>query len=430
MTDNGNEQRPVRKLTVDNFSVIKHAELEFGKITVLIGPQASGKSLLCKLAHFLGREAPDLGIERVAGRYLYEEFVDSVEKEFSKWFPPMGWGSGNWSISFTTNDYSIAVSPSLASDSLPKASMTFGDAFKEAYVDRLIKTAGEQEKIGFVPPLEALRSLAALSLRRLQGRGVWDAATYIPLERSFFVDTQKGYRALGTDPDPISARFAVVFANSLSPGFPKPRMPRFLNGDLIQGPDGPSVAFEDGRILPLNFLSSGSKETLPILSVLDFYEYQRRHSGGGLATEELYGERLYFFDDFTIEEPEASVFPSTQYDLVREFAALANEVGFKPHFAITTHSPYTLSSFNNLIYAGQLASQKPELKDEIARMVPERFWIENGSFRAYCIHDGELKSILSESGLIDGEYLDSVSDTIGNQFDSLLRLEYDHTEAS
>jgi hypothetical protein len=63
-------------------------------------------------------------------------------------------------------------------------------------------------------------------------------------------------------------------------------------------------------------------------------------------------------------------------------------------------------------------------------MVPERYWIEDGSFRAYCIHDGVLKSILSESGLIDGEYLDSVSDTIGNEFDSLLRLEYDHTEAS
>jgi predicted ATPase len=46
------QQRPVRKLTVNNFSVIKHAELEFGKITVLIGPQASGKSLLCKLAYF------------------------------------------------------------------------------------------------------------------------------------------------------------------------------------------------------------------------------------------------------------------------------------------------------------------------------------------------------------------------------------------
>jgi hypothetical protein len=131
-----------------------------------------------------------------------------------------------------------------------------------------------------------------------------------------------------------------------------------------------------------------------------------------------------------IEEPELSIFPSTQYGLMRLFAWLSGERRLEFPFAITTHSPYTLSSFNNLIYAGQLASERPELKDEIARMVPERYWIENGSFRAYCIHDGLLKPILSESGLIDGEYLDSVSETIGNEFDSLLRLEYDHTEAS
>src|ERR1700691_1363583 len=103
MTNNGNKTRSVRTLTVKDFSVIKEAKLEFGKITVLIGPQSSGKSLLCKLAYFLGREVPDLGIERVASRYLYEEFVDSVQKEFSKWFPPMGWGNSNWSISFTIN---------------------------------------------------------------------------------------------------------------------------------------------------------------------------------------------------------------------------------------------------------------------------------------------------------------------------------------
>ena len=38
--------------------------------------------------------------------------------------------------------------------------------------------------------------------------------------------------------------------------------------------------------------------------------------------------------------------------------------------------------------------------------------------------------ILSDSGLIDGDYLDSVSETIGNEFDELLRLEYGKKKAS
>jgi hypothetical protein len=80
-----------------------------------------------------------------------------------------------------------------------------------------------------------------------------------------------------------------------------------------------------------------------------------------------------------------------------------------------------------LIFAGQLG-QDERLKKKIK--IDERYWIEPGSFRAYCIEDGVLKPILSKSGLINAEYLDSVSETIGKEFDSLLALEYESTKAS
>ncbi len=99
-------------------------------------------------------------------------------------------------------------------------------------------------------------------------------------------------------------------------------------------------------------------------------------------------------------------------------------------YAITTHSPYILTSFNNLIEAGQAARNNPELHDEVAKIVPEQYWIKEGNFKAYAIEDGKLKSILNESGFIEGNYLDQISETIGNEFDKLLRLEYDHMEAS
>src|SRR5580692_4147153 len=87
MPDNGNKARPVRTLTVKNFSVIKEAELEFGKITVLIGPQSSGKSLLCKLAYFLGKEFIDIAVGSVfAGRSLHE-FRKEISEIFADRFP-------------------------------------------------------------------------------------------------------------------------------------------------------------------------------------------------------------------------------------------------------------------------------------------------------------------------------------------------------
>jgi hypothetical protein len=111
--------------------------------------------------------------------------------------------------------------------------------------------------------------------------------------------------------------------------------------------------------------------------------------------------------------------------LVKEFAKLANGENFKPHFTITTHSPYVLSAFNNLIEANQVALAKPELKNEVAKLVPEQYWVKSSDFKAYCIHDGNLESIMdTETGLISANYLDSVSEIIGVEFDELLRLGY------
>ncbi len=420
----------MRKLTVKNFSVIKEAELEFGKITVLIGPQASGKSLLCKLAHFLGREVIEIATARVARLYDYSEFETFAKSEFERWFPRGGWGTGDWSIHFSAGGYEAMIAEPLASGSDSAASITFADAFKEEYNRRLEVAVQEQQSKGFVPPLDVLRSLAATRFTALAERGIWDGAIYIPSERSYFVDTQRGYRTLGAEAEPISAYFAVVYADSMNREIPKPRIPRFLKGDLVYMPDGPSIAFYDERLLPLSNLSSGSKEILPILSVLDMYERRRRQSGWNLPKEELYGDRLYFFDDFTIEEPEAGVFPQTQYELIKEFAALSNETEFHPYFTITTHSPYILTSFNNLIEAGQAARNNPKLHDEVAKIVPEQYWIKEGDFKAYAIEDGVLKPILNESGFVEANYLDQVSEVIGDEFDKLLRLEYENTKAS
>jgi len=415
----------MRKLTVKNFSVIKEAELDFGKITVLIGPQSSGKSLLCKLAYFLDREVIGIAIDRAVNRFEFSDFVAAVQKEFSRWFPQGGWGSENWSITFSSDKYDVTVSAPSASEPTTESTVVFANEFKLAYIKRLEETAETQQKQGFLLA-PALRSIAATKFMELAGRGVWDNATYIPLERSYFVDTKKGYRVLGTETDPISANFAVVFADSLNPRSPNPRVSKYMKGDLVSRQEGWSLAFHDGRFLPLSHLSSGSKETLPILAVLDYYEHQRRQSGN-LPTQELYGHKLYSFDDFTIEEPEASVFPQTQYELVREFYTLANEVDFQPHFTITTHSPYILTAFNDLIKAGYIAAERPDRASEIEKVIPRQNWIKPGDFAAYAFDgkDGILRSILDdESKMINGDILDDISSNIADEFGQLLEIQY------
>ena len=426
----------MRKLTVKNFSVIKDAELEFGKITVLIGPQASGKSLLCKLAYFLGRKVIDIAIDRVVNRFEYGflDFEIAVQQEFVKWFPRGGWGSDNWSIIFSAEDYEVTISAPSTPEPNADAAVIFNESFKSAYQNRIDKTIQHQQSGGFlIAP--AFQSMAATEFFRTSGRGVFDRSIYIPVERSYSVDSIKGFNVARDEPDPIFSAFNPLFLFSLKTASKGQRIPRYLKGTLRQEQNGWMFDFQDERFLPLSHLSSGSKETLPILSVLDYFEDERRRSGNlqseilrNLQSEILHGDRLYFFDDFTIEEPEASVFPQTQYELVREFSALENEVDFQFHFTITTHSPYILSSFNNLIKASQVARANPAKASEIdEKIIPKRYWTEESDFKAYAIdgNTGTLNSIMDrETGLIDGDYLDNVSSDIAEEFGQLLEIQY------
>lgn len=410
MTENGNPTRPVRTLTVKNFSVIKEATLEFGKITVLIGPQASGKSLLCQLAYFLGREVIGIAITCIQNKLSYSEFEEQIKRHFEKWFPSTGWGQNGWSVTFVSDRYSARLS---ASDSGSALALTLAPELRKSYEVDL----GSPDEVG----IDIRSTVRSTLLRGLSGKGPWDAFTYIPAERTYFVDTNKGYRSLVSDPDPIVQAFAVFYEDSRVATVPKARIRRHLKGEVRRGEDGWQFAFDDGRVLPLSQLSSGAKELLPLLTVLEAYEQLRP-----TFLSEAHS-RFLRFDDFFIEEPESHIFPDMQRELVRYFTELTNADRLKPHFTITTHSPYILSAFNNLIFAGQLGQDKG-LKKKIK--IDERYWIEPGSFRAYSIHDGKLESILSDTGLINGEYLDGVSESIGNEFDELLRLEYGKKQAS
>lgn len=441
MTDSTSEKRPVRKLTVKNFSVIKEAELEFGKITVLIGPEASGKSLLCKLAFFLGREVVELAARSIINGLSLDAVRRVLTTQIVQRFSSHSGLGGRSTITFVSGDYSVG----LEWDDLrgnEEISIEFSGEFEKLYHQLATSRAGR-----VLPDITSQQELQTdiwISLSRLLGDGDMFDSVFIPTDRSLFTDANKGF-ALVQSPgiDPLISRFGseIVWGGMWKVGSVTAgddaltelnrELVRIARGTVRVNGNEPVFMATDGREIPLTILSSGTQELLPLLNVLERLATQQEHrqvlfQSDSPRVKSAVGIKVMVY----LEEPEANIFPSTQSGLVRLFAWLSNRPYWDFSWAITTHSPYILSSFNNLIYPGQLAKEKPELKDEIAKLVPEHFWIEDGSLRAYCIHDGVLKSILSESGLIDGEYLDSVSDTIGNEFDSLLRLEYDHTEAS
>ena len=125
-----------------------------------------------------------------------------------------------------------------------------------------------------------------------------------------------------------------------------------------------------------------------------------------------------------IEEPEAHLFPSAQRNMVELIACVFNSDPEKLQFFITTHSPYVLTAINNLIQAGMLYEESSQdVLPKLEEIVPRYKALITSDLSAYVLENGKAENMLDkETGLIDANLIDGVSDELAIEFDELLDL--------
>lgn len=124
-----------------------------------------------------------------------------------------------------------------------------------------------------------------------------------------------------------------------------------------------------------------------------------------------------------LEEPEENIFPKTQYQLVKWLVRQMN-VSEGNTLSMTTHSPYILSSLNNLIQASE-AIGKDYRNAEIIKqdILGDNEVIEYEKISVYSMKDGHARSIMDdELRLISQSALDAASDDISEDFSKLIDL--------
>ena len=133
-------------------------------------------------------------------------------------------------------------------------------------------------------------------------------------------------------------------------------------------------------------------------------------------------EKQSFMDIF-IEEPEANLFPEKQKRIAYYLASL-QKMRNKPELILSTHSPYILTSVNNLLYASELVKQDQSLKEKLTEIIDDKFLLDAENCSAYLIEGGVAKSIIDkETNLINADELDSVSGNIMQDFERLMELQ-------
>lgn len=413
------------RLTVRNFSCIRYAELEPADLTLIIGPQASGKSLLCRLFYFCCDILDSISGEILSGKE-FEEFQLGIGRRFVEWFPISACGNGDFSIDFQADQYHVKIDRKSSRDEEEYVSVMLSHFVKIHYMDMLDFFSGEGHKseVGVGKGVSD-RVKAVLALKIFAEKIISDALederyitsqVFIPAGRAFFASMRKAATAFESSEsaDPVIATFGHFFAfwrdGSINTKLPRNKEStaaalKLFGGEIRRSKDVGQLETVDGRIIPFALLSSGHQELLPLWAMLEY--------AAAMETGLFY-----------IEEPEAHLFPSAQSVLTAYIASLVTEKAGAKRIVITTHSPYLLAKVNNLLLAGSLAERLGKSKTaRLSRIIPRESWLRPGSARAYAMIDGTLTSIMDDSGLIDAAYLDQVSNDISGEFSDLLDLE-------
>jgi len=119
--------------------------------------------------------------------------------------------------------------------------------------------------------------------------------------------------------------------------------------------------------------------------------------------------------DFIIEEPEQNLFPEAQESLLYWTIERIKDPERANSIVITTHSPYILFALNNCLIGGLVGD-----KLESQALQSRKSWLRPSDVAVYEIHDGALKSIQDEDGLLDNNYLNLAYKKISAEYMTML----------
>ena len=431
----------MEKIEIKDFVGIKDITIEIKQINVLIGPQASGKSIIAKLLFYFKEFIFEI-INAAEESKKIINFNKTCQKKFKEFFPSSSWGNKDFVIRYYINQEFIEVSrkKSRTKKKTSEVVLTYSKFYKDEFTDlrKFIqeqnkKTLEQEKKVGILSRLESSFDFRMNFLSYLGENFDRLAAftqLYIPAGRSFFAHLRNSiftFLSESNTVDPFLIDFGTFYEKIKSPislelindkAAEKKELYKEINllnekilcGKYLQKNGDDYLQLTEGRTIAIANSSSGQQETLPLIIILRRLLF---------LPLKISGYSVY------IEEPEAHIFPAAQKSIVELISTVYNAHKDSLQFFITTHSPYILTSFNNLIQAGILAEGATEEKiEEISQHVPKTRFLSPNEVTVYSLEGGYCKSIIDEeTGLIDANIIDEVSNELAIQFDELLDLE-------
>lgn len=382
------------RLVIKNFGPIKSVDLELGKMTILIGEQATGKSTIAKVLamcrYFSYIASPD---EKYSGQNFNKGLTDWDLENYLNDESHIIYENDDYKFEF--NYFSHKLDDEIEYISGNSKLTPISDRFLKLYSEyKSLYQQVEKELEIFADFWEPNENFYRLNVKK-----VMDNPLFLPVERIL--------QAISFNKDLLISEAVQDELRKLN------RITRAYNKEVdiqplslkFKNENGLSYVKKknDSRFYLLHSGASGYQSSIPIVLSIKYYtEIEKRKR------------------TFIIEEPEINLFPNTQKKL---FEFLVENINVNDHnVLIPTHSPYFLSAANDLLMAYKKGQAFP--KEVKGLKIPEKHWLNPKDISVYELKGGNAKSIINkETGLITDNIIDDVSDEMNDQFDRILDIE-------
>lgn len=401
------------KLIIKNFGPIKNVELDLGRFNILIGEQATGKSTVAKV----------LAVCRYFS-FIVEETRTTNQNVFSGGLDLWGlleYEKKDTVIEYYGNHYSLIC--------------RYDTDVERILYDDEGNEIGTEE-IGFTLHLtpiskdfkHLLMELDKVAPKAYHKTGSMTLSLYRKVPTSFYLNDVKNV---------MDNPFYLPTQRGLQSIFDigKNSIQNLSSALFIQlsKMDGIARLYkQETYIEPLDiyYVNRNGHGYIRKAKETEFYSLYNAASGYQsmipiVLTIKYYTELKKKPKTLLIEEPELDVFPVAQNKLIQYISEKSKLHGSM--VLITTHSPYTLTSLNNMMYAYQVGQIHPE---KVSKEIDKKYWLNPDDVSAYMLKtDGSYEDIFDrEEGLIKAEKIDNASTEINKVFDELLNIEFKENE--
>lgn len=401
------DKNKIESLYIKNFLSIEEAIFDIKDFSIIIGPQAVGKSIILKLVYFF-KHFRDYLID--CSISSDQEKINSfIIQKFEEIFK-ISQNNNQAEIVYNYNDIEIKI---LIEDHI---TIVFNNKLKNI-VDSLNKICTEyntkkDEKELIVEKNGYESSLLGKMHKELDKYIDSNLILFIPAGRSFFSIINQNIWRTTKDKilkiDETMQDFGVNYER-LKDYWNSWAINHSIANDVLHSKfmikdNEIYIKSNDNREVEIATASSGEQEFFPLAIFMDIL------LNANITSKEVV---------LLIEEPEAHLFPTAQKEVVYNIVKTMNQVRKSNNIKclITTHSPYVMTSFNNLILAGMVPQNN---RSKVNEIIGDLDFIIDRGINAFYL-DKKLISIM-DGNLIDAQRLDEISDTLMEEFDALLDL--------